>query len=311
MHLEKPLLPILLATFTLAACGGTSSTEEPTTSPPISDVADGTDEPPAEDGAGADNGFGVTARSPERDASNGALVGNITVTFNEPLIASTVSSETVMLEQNGSAIAANVLHDDGSATVIVQPRGALEPHTEYTVRLSSSIMAEDGTQLEDHSWTFTTAGQIGATPQAVIDQCMAASDLQMLDQLNRARAASRSCGDEAKPAVGPLAWNCAIRQAAQGHSDDMASNNFFSHTGSDGLTLAERLAEAGYQWSAAAENIAAGQRTVDEVMQAWLDSPGHCVNIMGENYSEVGAAVAENPDSQYGLYWTQNFGRPR
>lgn len=46
------------------------------------------------------------------------------------------------------------------------------------------------------------------------------------------------------------------------------------------------------------------------VVAAWLDSPGHCLNIMNATFSELGAGSAENPASTYGIYWAQNFGDP-
>ena len=58
------------------------------------------------------------------------------------------------------------------------------------------------------------------------------------------------------------------------------------------------------------ENIAAGYPDEGSVMTAWLDSPGHCSNIMDSAFTEMGAGFGENPGSTFGIYWTQNFGRP-
>lgn len=314
MHILNQLLLVSVAVLALNACGGSSSADEPEPSPPTTEVPDGSgsEETPGEETPDEEpSGFGVASRSPETGATNGAPVGDISITFTDPLISSTVSADTIALEHNGSPVATDISYEDGSRVVMVRPDEPLAPNTEYSVRVSEDLMAEDGSQFSGDSWSFTTAGNIGSTSQAAIDQCMSERDLEMLDRINDARAGDRSCGDEFKPAVAPLAWNCTIAEAAQGHSEDMADNNFFSHTGSDGLGIAERLNNAGYEWSAAAENIAAGQESVQQVMQAWLDSPGHCVNIMGQNYTEVGAALAENEESEYRLYWTQDFGRPR
>ena len=94
---------------------------------------------------------------------------------------------------------------------------------------------------------------------------------------------------------------------------DMANNNFFSHTGSDGSSAGDRATRAGYSWSAWGENIAAGvpYSAVSAVMQGWIDSPGHCANLMNANFSNLGAAKFSNPASTYNVYWTQAFGRPR
>jgi uncharacterized protein YkwD len=65
------------------------------------------------------------------------------------------------------------------------------------------------------------------------------------------------------------------------------------------------MTDAGYEWSGAAENIAEGQSSAEDVMQTWLASPGHCGNIMGD-YAHIGIG------HYYGDrdVWTQNFGSP-
>lgn len=152
---------------------------------------------------------------------------------------------------------------------------------------------------------------LGGTPQTVIDQCMSETDKAMLTRVNIARSQARNCGAVAYPATAPLSWHCTLADVALGHSRDMGDHNFISHTGSDGLTPGDRVTNAGYDWSAVAENIAAGQATVDAVMTAWLDSPGHCVNIMRPGYTEFGAAAYSVEGSDFSIYWTQVLATPR
>lgn len=152
---------------------------------------------------------------------------------------------------------------------------------------------------------------LGSTPQAVIDQCMSDNDKEMLTQVNNARSQARACGTVNYKATAALSWNCTLENVAFEHSRDMGDVNFFSHTGSDGLSVGDRLTNAGYDWSAVGENIAAGQPTIDAVMTAWLDSPGHCANIMSPSYTEIGAASYAVSGSDYPIYWTQVFARPR
>jgi uncharacterized protein YkwD len=134
---------------------------------------------------------------------------------------------------------------------------------------------------------------------------------EMLNQVNRARGSSRSCGDDVMPAVAELSWNCQLRNAAQAHSNDMASNNFFSHTGSDGLSVGDRVTASEYSWSSVGENIAAGQTTITQVMTGWLNSPGHCRNIMAARSTEFGSAVVTTTAADYSHYWTQVFASPQ
>jgi uncharacterized protein YkwD len=155
-----------------------------------------------------------------------------------------------------------------------------------------------------------TSYNLGNTSQNVIDQCMSEADKQMLTQVNTARSQPRSCGSENYPATAAIGWHCTLEEVAYAHNRDMGDNNFFSHTGSNGLTVGDRIRNAGYDWSAVGENIAAGQQTINIVMAAWLDSPGHCANIMSSVYTEFGAATYRVDGSDYPIYWTQVFARP-
>lgn len=130
-------------------------------------------------------------------------------------------------------------------------------------------------------------------------------------KLNAARATGRMCGTTWYPAAAPVQWNEALAKAASGHSKDMATNNYFSHTSLDGRSPGTRITAAGYNWSAYGENIAAGQSTMDAALTAWLKSPGHCKNIMNARYKDYGAGCAYTSSSRYRTYWTQDFGAQR
>ena len=78
--------------------------------------------------------------------------------------------------------------------------------------------------------------------------------------------------------------------AADGHALDMANKNYFSHDSQDGRSFSTRITDAGYSWSAAGENIAAGYSTVQSVIDGWLSSPGHCANLMNGRFKDIGMA---------------------
>jgi uncharacterized protein YkwD len=82
-----------------------------------------------------------------------------------------------------------------------------------------------------------------------------------------------------------------------------------SHEGSEGEVLADRLGAAGYEASAWAENVAAGHQDATTVVAAWLDSPGHCVNIMSADYTEFGVGI--DRDTSGTRYWTLVLAAPR
>lgn len=120
----------------------------------------------------------------------------------------------------------------------------------------------------------------------------------------------------------PLKSEPGLTAAAQGLSQDMALHDFFSHTGSDGGSLVTRfLANNYFNWSAGAENIAAGISTAEGVIDAWMNSLGHRNNILNPDFTEIGIGYYYQPDDQpnvrlpdgslggaYFYYWTQDFG---
>jgi uncharacterized protein YkwD len=130
----------------------------------------------------------------------------------------------------------------------------------------------------------------------------------MLAVIRASRAAARMCGDSSHGATTTVTWNPLLAEAALSHVQDMATFNFFSHEGSDGLSVSNRADNVGYNWRAIGENIAAGQLDIEEVHQGWLDSPGHCRNIMNPIFTEVGAACVVGSDTDYGTYWAVVFG---
>ena len=108
--------------------------------------------------------------------------------------------------------------------------------------------------------------------------------------------------------MAPLALNAQLNSAAQKHATDMATYNYFSHTGRDGSKPWDRMKREGYTWRRAGENIAAGYTTARAVVDGWLRSPGHCANLMNKNFKDLGVGYAYGASSTYKHYWVQNFG---
>jgi uncharacterized protein YkwD len=134
-------------------------------------------------------------------------------------------------------------------------------------------------------------------------------ETDVLTLVNQRRAAGATCGGTAYAPAPALVTNAALRAAARGHSEDMAAHNYFSHTSYDGRTFSQRISTAGYTGSAPwGENIAAGQSSPAAVVNGWMSSEGHCANIMNPGYRAIGVGYAFNTASNYGHYWTQDFG---
>ncbi len=122
-----------------------------------------------------------------------------------------------------------------------------------------------------------------------------------LQLVNNIRGQGCNCGSTYMPLVPPVSWNNLLEAAALAHAQDMYTNNYFSHTGKDGSTPGQRITRAGYAWRAYGENIAKGYQSEQAVVDGWLQSEGHCLNIMSSSFKEMGLA-------RVGNYWVQEFG---
>lgn len=111
-----------------------------------------------------------------------------------------------------------------------------------------------------------------------------ASDPQMTQALNALRSENR---------LAPVAFSVPLETAAQRHAQDMAQAEIFSHTGSDGSDVSQRVSDTGYGWCVVAENIAKGQQSLAEVMQAWADSPGHRRNMLSDEVTEFALVLGQ------------------
>jgi uncharacterized protein YkwD len=104
----------------------------------------------------------------------------------------------------------------------------------------------------------------------------------------------------------------SLNNAAEKHSLDMALNDFFSHTGSDGSRVGARVSEEGYNWRGVGENIAAGQNTPQKVVDAWKGSSGHRANMLNDMWQDMGVDYAylanDTGKVNYNHYWTNVFG---
>lgn len=132
----------------------------------------------------------------------------------------------------------------------------------------------------------------------------------MLKRVNKARSKARTCGAKRMKKAKPLELNAKLSRSAEGHAEDMADNDYFDHVSMDGRTFVDRIRATGYR-QPGGENIASGQLSVREVVNAWLDSPGHCRVIMGRGFESVGFGFAFRSDPRYSspvTYWVQNFG---
>ena len=141
----------------------------------------------------------------------------------------------------------------------------------------------------------TPAEDAGSEPADTV----AAYEQEVFDLVNQIREEN---------GLEPFVYNETLAGTARAHSQDMIDRNFFSHTNPDGEDPFDRMRDNGLSFSMAAENIAAGQRTPEEVVNSWMNSEGHRANILG-SCEELGVGLALG--GSYGYYWTQCFATVR
>jgi uncharacterized YkwD family protein/spore coat assembly protein SafA len=111
--------------------------------------------------------------------------------------------------------------------------------------------------------------------------------------------------ERSKHGLQPLKLNWELSRVARYKSQDMIDKNYFSHTSPTYGSPFTMMKNFGISYRAAGENIAGGQKTPQEVMNAWMNSEGHRKNILSSQYTEIGVGYAKG--GSYGHYWTQMF----
>ncbi|MEM7556325.1 MAG: CAP domain-containing protein [Cyanobacteria bacterium P01_A01_bin.84] len=109
----------------------------------------------------------------------------------------------------------------------------------------------------------------------------------------------------------PLKFNTHLSSISQAHSQDMALNDFFGHRSSSGSSIVERATNLGYPKPYIGENIAAGYKSAEALVDSWMQSSAHRKNILNPYYREVGIGFYQLDNDvgnvNYNYYWTQNF----
>ncbi|QOV41292.1 TerD family protein [Streptomyces ferrugineus] len=154
----------------------------------------------------------------------------------------------------------------------------------------AAVAYVNGGRSGDTYWTA-----LWARPLTPGDLSRTAAEVVDLTNRERTRAGLR-----------PLAVDPALTAAAQAYSADMAARAFYSHTSPEGTQPWDRAAAAGSRMRSIGENIACGQRSPAEVVEGWMNSPGHRANILKRDFTHIGIGFAGGGPA--GTYWTQLFG---
>ncbi|WP_211238267.1 CAP domain-containing protein [Deinococcus pimensis] len=274
------LLPLLVGgALLLGACGQTPATDTTTTAPAQERLSFG----PGVDALAA---YPVSLTVGQAKQLTVYVGGRVATSADVTWTSSNTANATV--DANGLVRGVS----PGSATVRVALRSNPASFLDYAVTVTG---------------TTTTTPTPAPAPAPAPSTGASTFEQRVLELTNQARAQARTCGTQSFAATTPLAYNANLRAAAYNHSRDMAVRNFFSHTNPDGLSPFQRMTNAGYTgWTTAGENIAAGQTTPEQVVAGWLQSPGHCANIMNPRFRDLGVGFYQG--GSYGYYWTQDFG---
>jgi uncharacterized protein YkwD len=135
--------------------------------------------------------------------------------------------------------------------------------------------------------------------------------MRALELVNDVRARGTRCGSRAFAPAPPVSLSGALSGVAFGHAADMAAHDYFEHQDLGGHSPADRVRAVGYPEKLVGENIAYGPSSVEEVVQGWLDSPGHCENLMDPRFAQMGIASAAGQAARRGRFWVQVLAEPR
>ncbi len=168
-------------------------------------------------------------------------------------------------------------------------------------QIMDADFTEIGVAKTDLSWVLLLA-----TPNIPIYWNPDSININLVvEETNKYRKMGARCGNRYFPPLEAVVWNEKLAEAARLHSNDMNENQYFEHTGTGGSTMVSRIEQTGYCYRTIGENIAMGEtQTEVSVVEGWMNSPGHCQNIMNGSFTEMGVARS-------GFYWAQVFGSPR
>jgi uncharacterized protein YkwD len=144
-----------------------------------------------------------------------------------------------------------------------------------------------------------TLSACGEPVLTTITPAVAATPADMVDAINKVRKANGSK---------PLVFSPLLADIARSQARAMVAHDEMSHDFGPGGDLRDRATLAGYH-GPIGENVAAGQRTLEETLNDWMNSAGHRYTLLSDMWTGVGmAAFSGRPGSKYGIYWAADFG---
>ncbi|HDR4454747.1 TPA: serine protease [Bacillus cereus] len=128
-----------------------------------------------------------------------------------------------------------------------------------------------------------------------------AEEVKSLSEFEQ-RVVELTNAERTKQGLPALKIDTELSKVARIKSEDMQKNNYFDHNSPTYGSPFDMMKKFGISYTSAGENIAQGQRTPEEVVQAWMNSAGHRANILNNGFTHIGVGYVES-----GNYWTQQF----
>lgn len=185
-----------------------------------------------------------------------------------------------------------------AATTAVPPTSS--PQT--TIPVTSATTAPPET-VSSTTTAGVTSTVVAENPNSSAEEIPSSNGAD--DSAVRTAVLQLTNAERAKVDCPALVENSQLLEAADGHAEDMAINDYFSHSSQDGRGLSDRVRDAGFTGGALGEIIAAGQQTPEGAVSSWMNSDGHRQGIQTCGYTQVGIGYGIRGNTRY---WVQVFG---
>ncbi|SDW37040.1 uncharacterized protein, YkwD family [Marinococcus luteus] len=214
-----------------------------------------------------------------------AVVGALSATLIFPLTA--LGQDTYTVESGDTLY--TIAEDHGvSVDALMEENSSIENPDMISVGESIAIPGSESNSSSESSSAETS--------DAVSSQSESEFEQEVVRLTNEVRAEN---------GLAPVEAESSLQSVADAKSQDMIENDYFAHESPTYGSPFEMMKEFGVSYEGAGENIAAGQDTPQDVVDAWMDSPGHRDNILNPDFTHI--AIGYEEGGEYGQYWTQMF----
>lgn len=190
------------------------------------------------------------------------------------------------------------------AFLVLMPLQSASAATQHTVKWGDTMWKIAARYQVGISEILSSNPQIKNPDMIYPGQTINVPDLGEIKQFEQ-KVVQLTNQERAKYGLKPLVSDWELARVARFKSDDMRDKNYFSHTSPTYGSPFDMIKNFGITYRSAGENIAAGQKTPEEVVQAWMNSSGHRANILNKDFTHIGVGYSKG--GSYGVYWTQMF----